>query len=520
MRAKLIFPVFWLICHHLWGQSVQIRTVNADHYPKIEIEVSDRNPEQWDKSKIRLLEDNRPIDSLLLESSVPEKKTYKQVFVLFENSHFPSFDAQRIYLKAFLKEALEYFDDRDEIYFAEFDWTLPDGKVLGQGSVYKGDKGGVSEILDAVKRPASSGKTHESTELNSALMEALEFMANVAERPEFEKAVLIFSSEFSNIYNSIHTPESIILSSRQKNIPIYSVRYPRMAPKYSLAKITQATYGKHFAVDLGKSRDDQTARFGKVIEEMNSRAVGRSYLISYTTALPPGTKPVSVKIVLPDDPFQPESILVTPGYGQYIMGNPLLLGLSIGGFTVLLLLVVFLLIRQRKKRMLDRAASDQKLRELREESRREIGKQEKLFEKLENERKSQREREYVLQREQEKEKALELSLARLRQMPRVPFLTAQDGSKYSLSLINLVGRSHQEGCSIVISDATISRKHACILFEKQSMDGVPEANYSFFLVDLGSSNGSYVNEKQVQTPVLLNNGDLIRFGNVSLTYRM
>jgi pSer/pThr/pTyr-binding forkhead associated (FHA) protein len=84
----------------------------------------------------------------------------------------------------------------------------------------------------------------------------------------------------------------------------------------------------------------------------------------------------------------------------------------------------------------------------------------------------------------------------------------------------LVGRGQQEGCSLVLGDSTISRKHAHILFERISLDQAPEENYSFFLVDLGSSNGSFVNERQVSSPVMLKNGDLIRFGKVNLTFRL
>jgi hypothetical protein len=520
MKHIIIILSFVILSGQLSGQSMQIREVKSESYPLIELEVFDRNPSPWRKGAVRILEDNKPLDSVSIVSATSEVRPSKRVFILFENSHFPSFDPQRNYLKAFLSESLKFFSDKDELYFSEFDWTLPNGKVLRPEGIYKGKKDQIEDIVAGIKKPASNGKTHESTELNTAMMEALEYLHEIPDDPQFEKAILLFSSEFSNIYNSIHTPESIILSSRQKNIPIYSVRYPRMAPKYSLAKITESTYGMHYQIDLAKNRTDLVAGFGKVIEQINNRAVGNLYRISYTTAIPPGSKPVTVKIVQSDDPFQPETVLLTPGYVQYVLMDPLRLAVAGAIIFLFIVLILLLVLSQRKKRIKEKQENDRKLQSIKDESRKEIEKQEKQLEKLENDRMAQKEREFVSQREQEKEKAVQASVARFRQMPRIPFLSGQDGGNYPLAVVNLIGRSQQEGCTLVISDSTISRKHAYILFERTSPDQAPQENYSFYLVELGSSNGTFLNEQQVLSPVMLKNGDLIRFGKVNLTFRL
>ena len=64
----------------------------------------------------------------------------------------------------------------------------------------------------------------------------------------------------------------------------------------------------------------------------------------------------------------------------------------------------------------------------------------------------------------------------------------------------IVGRNPAHPLSV--NDAQVSRDHLRIFFK----DG------EFFLEDLGSTNGTYINGKQVRKPVPLKDGDLVSFG--------
>jgi hypothetical protein len=61
---------------------------------------------------------------------------------------------------------------------------------------------------------------------------------------------------------------------------------------------------------------------------------------------------------------------------------------------------------------------------------------------------------------------------------------------------------------IVITDSTISGQHASLRYE--------EGN--FFLTDLDSSNGTYVNDKKIAREELKDN-DVIRFGDVTVKFK-
>jgi DNA-binding winged helix-turn-helix (wHTH) protein len=73
---------------------------------------------------------------------------------------------------------------------------------------------------------------------------------------------------------------------------------------------------------------------------------------------------------------------------------------------------------------------------------------------------------------------------------------------------NVVGRDRD--CGVRIDSAAVSRRHARIVVT--SGHATTE--------DLGSKNGTYVNGQRVEQPVAIEDGDQIRIGSVTMTYRI
>lgn len=71
-----------------------------------------------------------------------------------------------------------------------------------------------------------------------------------------------------------------------------------------------------------------------------------------------------------------------------------------------------------------------------------------------------------------------------------------------------IGRS--AACEIVVSDARVSRQHA-VIQRTETAD--------YYLVDLGSRNGSFVNESRVSTPVILRHTDRISVGGFPVLFQ-
>jgi adenylate cyclase len=70
-----------------------------------------------------------------------------------------------------------------------------------------------------------------------------------------------------------------------------------------------------------------------------------------------------------------------------------------------------------------------------------------------------------------------------------------------------VGRSDDN--NLVLPDRWISRNHAML----QGME-----NGEFYLIDLGSRNGTFINGRRVSVPVILKNSDLLTFGQTEIQF--
>lgn len=80
------------------------------------------------------------------------------------------------------------------------------------------------------------------------------------------------------------------------------------------------------------------------------------------------------------------------------------------------------------------------------------------------------------------------------------------GKTYDLDEFNLIGRG--DDVTIKIEDSGVSRQHATIRRE----------GGHFWLVDLGSANGTYVNDSALTTARVLRDGDRVQFGTNLLIF--
>lgn len=72
----------------------------------------------------------------------------------------------------------------------------------------------------------------------------------------------------------------------------------------------------------------------------------------------------------------------------------------------------------------------------------------------------------------------------------------------------IVGR--EKGCQYCMKDETISARHARLSYH----------NNQWWVEDLGSTNGTYLNLLPVTTPTVLVGGDTLMFGKVSLNVKI
>jgi pSer/pThr/pTyr-binding forkhead associated (FHA) protein len=83
---------------------------------------------------------------------------------------------------------------------------------------------------------------------------------------------------------------------------------------------------------------------------------------------------------------------------------------------------------------------------------------------------------------------------------------ARPDLKFDLKGTMNIGRAKDN--QVVLDDPTVSRHHAWIKAEGEN----------FLVFDVGSGNGTFVNDEQIQEPRLLQSGDTIRFGDASFIF--
>lgn len=87
-------------------------------------------------------------------------------------------------------------------------------------------------------------------------------------------------------------------------------------------------------------------------------------------------------------------------------------------------------------------------------------------------------------------------------------LECPDGSRVRLGGTCAIGRAL--GSTVVLTDSKVSRQHALIQAQNR---------YEFWLMDLGSANGTFLNGRRVLRPELLRSNDLIEIGPFRLRFR-
>jgi adenylate cyclase len=94
------------------------------------------------------------------------------------------------------------------------------------------------------------------------------------------------------------------------------------------------------------------------------------------------------------------------------------------------------------------------------------------------------------------------------QLASEAWLELLDSQRWAVGTHCTIGRS--PGNAIVIDDRLVSRRHA--LIHRQDLS-------EYWLVDLGSGNGSFLNGRRVSLPARLAENDVLVFGETKLTFR-
>ncbi len=506
-----------------FSQNLRLEKVNAENFPELQVFIHDRNPESTDNANIILSENTRKLNAEDYKISYSQKDyQFRQLtFILFENSFWESYNKQRDYFKKVIDGALSSFSEEDELYFSQFDWTNKEGKAVWEENIIKGDYEDIRTHVETIGKPDKSSRKHKFSEINTALIDALEILHAAEVDSMVTKSIIIFSGEVSNIHNPQFSQGDVMLSAKQKNIPVYSVRYPRMSDKYTLKKVCDETHGKHMRADTENPEETADA-LSDCISDISLRASGTLFTLEYETSVGPGGKVVELVFADKSSKNSDNIVFNTVSWFEWLIMSTVRLVSFIAIILAIILILLFVFLRYKRKRKEERMEQDEKMNKLKDEQDKIKADNEKaLQEQKEGFDSKQREQEMLhLKNAADKELRIknEASQKRFLNRSRPCALIDNMGNSIVISQRAFsIGRT--EGNDLIINKNTVSKKHAVILFEKNAEESEPQVNGLFFLKDLGSSNGTFVNRNRVQDFVEIKDGDSILVGDVTITFR-
>lgn len=511
INKSLILVILWFLPFNLIvAQKKSVLHVDVKDFPQVELEFNYRNPDPLDSSKIKILENDKSVTEFTLEQKqVKNEFTGKQILILIENSYWQRFDIQLNQVKELWSDiAGKVINKEDEVFVASFDWTqgAKTIQVLNEQGINSPSQ--VNEMIQSINAPPEDGRKHKSTEIYPALLEGISFLKNQEKNDSVAQSILLFSSEFNNIYNNTQTKTDVIISARNSGIPIYAFRYP-YSEKYNLRDIAESTYGHQ--INMPDAGNDEVIKW---INQIPQRYAGNNYILHFDSPVEANNDFRDIEIVVSGE----ESIKLryqSPSKWIVIWKNRAY-RYSIIAFGVLLIGIIiglFYFLKKRRKKQVEH------VERIKEDTESAIHQSE-----LKRERENRLEEEKELNKQKEAfNKTLQTHFNRL---PRPAKLMSSDGIDVEiLKPVFYIGRRAENDLSL--NSSAVSKVHAIIYY-----DHAPEVlellnEKRFVFIDFDSTNGTFVNGNRIPSisevksgakPHRLKDSDLIQMGDASITF--
>lgn len=516
--------VIYITSYNLFSQGIKDVIVDHSTYPTILIDFNLRNPKTLDESKILLSENGKPIEFELEKKSDSTLYSKSTIFILFENSYWNRFEQQRAFGKELFNLVFyDLFDDDITVDLATFDWTVnneKDFKLVNNKPIKSYND--FKKNINLVEAPVSDGRKHESTEIFPALLDALDYIHG-NKQENTAPALILYSSEFSNIYNNKQTKIDVISKAREYNIPIYTIHYPFYHEKYNLNELSDKTYGKRI-VSNTENIEETTKTLLKSLQNIPQNASGKNYSLRFKTPNKPDGNTYNINLEISSlEQFTIQ--YSTPSFFKYFFSKKNNIIASVVGMIILLLLILILFILLAKKKKKEREEQEQKLDSIKKDAQESLAKKEEEWETKEKEK----EEKQKLAEQKLKENEFLNELNNLFKKSKVyPSISLERGPKVDINQpIFSIGRASDNTLTIDIQ--SVSKNHAIVGFAHNPNSLKIDTMKQYALWDLNSTNGTLVNGvsiptlndiKSGATAYVLQNNDLVQMGELRFVFNI
>lgn len=473
-----------------YAQTMKIHQIRSLEYPyiKAEFSVSHITPvENLDESNFHVYENEWMVSSFHVKKIEPEKDP-KNILTLVDSSEsisLKSFNAQKKAIKIIARQ----LNQKDRMSLISFNDTVKkECSFLAKGK-------NLFNCVDEIKR---NGK---DTVLYDSLYESISLASRDSAR---RHVIVLFTDGFDE--HSVVSLEDLIRYMQIHSVPVFIFSMGDRTNLGVLKKISRISGGRLYITPEIENLPKAGILFNQLLQN--------TYLLKYSSKLPeiPSDHKINLKIKLNSDEFsiedEKEFYLSYENYYRmehymHLLQRPEYIAFGIGILIILLIFILMLYFSRRSKLKIE--LSEQSLKAFENTIRNAssappIAPQKQYL----PEKPRVKTAEHGSKDVSSQKSALNYYYAYLleKEGPKT-------GSRYLLKWdIIIIGRNPDN--SISIDDATISDQHAKIRRDEKNR---------FFIYDLLSDNGVFINDKKLLRPKELNDFDEIQLGRTKLIFR-
>ena len=513
--VSLTFSVFYS-----QSNEIQVSGVKSKSYPEFSAQLSVRNPDKIDESKISFFEGDTELKVTFSDPKVANDVSKNKSVLFVVLNHQAHRDRTRWY-QGVLRNAMNknMMQAGDEFSIVSFDCSRPEyGDIEKQLLFPKNpnftknpsDFGSQVNSIDMSKR-RHRDNCQKIGDIYGAIVEAIKIMEGL--ETQNSKSIVVLADDWSG---GVVREEIIGKDARKYDIPIYGITYYQNIKRdYGIKDICENSYGA-YAIDRSNRVDEMSDRLLEFMNNQIQRASGWVYDISFKSPHNKDGKNHAVRVQYKSDKqitgFQYSDPKQT--FSDWVNANMLLfIGLIALFLLVVILIVVFVKKRKRERLEAERLQDEEldRVRSQQENADSKVAQQQQELQNMKAAESAKLQKEEAAKRKKEKEEQDAVKVQEMSARGNLPWFTFDfNGTSGSIEM-NAPEFSFGRGkdVSYTLNHKTVSRNHFVVSFD----------NGSYSIQDLGSSNGTLVNGVKVSQSKL-NHGDVIGVGEILLTFHI
>lgn len=515
----ILFVLIPLVCPSQNERITEIRDVAVDSFPVIRGKLWVRNPSGVETSEIVFSELQEIVNVQFSEPQKAIPKANKSIVFLIEN-HW-NFPMPSQFYKDVVRQALQLglMNNGDECAVIGYDCLRPPygnkKQLLFPNTLeFHTSSDAVLDQLIQLKRPEkiSGNQCVEDAQMYSAIYQTIELLAKY--KTNHQKGLVVLAKDRS-IVSEIDA-SGVGDFALKHGIPVYGIMYKAgYHGKFGARVVCERSYGDYWMSSSMRNEPSIAATaLLRFMSDFLTKSAGREYDFRFTTKTPKDGVQHTVNVKTPFGEADFTYNAPSKTWGERVNDHLILIFLGIAFIISLFVLLIFIVQKRKKEKRIAEAELKNTQKDLEEQkaaakrAQAETDAKIRYIEEKEQAHLRALEEQKIKQQEEQDNQRL---IAEMLQRGAFAFLsygmnTESGRFQISLPLIK-IGRNPTN--HFHISHATVSREHATIRF----------VNGGYYLKDLGSSNGTFINGNRI-TEEKLNDGDHIAFGDIGMTFHI